>query len=122
MVHNPQSNIFLSTDTDDYGIKGNVIFALEEILENIRIDSFKIFACGPPGMMKAIADYSIENVVDCDLALETIMACGIGICQGCTVTLNNNIKNDSYREKYALACLDGPIFNVKDIDNVCFNH
>ena len=120
--HSPNNNIFLSTDLDDYGIKGNVIVALEKILESKNIENYKIFTCGPPAMMKAIAEYCILHAINCDLALETIMACGIGICQGCTVTLNNDINSDSYREKYALACLDGPIFNVKDIDNVCFNH
>jgi len=122
MNHEPNDNIFLSTDVDEYGIKGNVIYALEKVLKNKNIEDFKIFTCGPPGMMKAIADYSINNGVDCDLALETIMACGVGICQGCTVTLNKDKKNDTYRERYALACLDGPIFNVGEIDNVCFNH
>ena len=29
-------------------------------------------------------DFLLNNL-KCDLALETIMACGIGICQGCTV-------------------------------------
>ena len=56
------------------------------------------------------------HVYDVSLAVETIMACGVGICQGCTVELNKNNENkDSYREKYALACIDGPIFNAKDI-------
>ena len=73
-------------------------------------------------MMETLRKFSLEYNIECYLALETVMACGIGICQGCTVTLNNDINSDSYREKYALACLDGPIFNVKDIDNVCFNH
>ncbi len=122
MDHDPQNNIFLSTDLDEYGIKGNVLIALEKILKKRNTDKHKIFTCGPPGMMNAIANYSLINEIECDLALETIMACGVGICQGCTVTLNKDIKNDSYREKYALACLDGPVFNVKDIDNVCFNH
>jgi len=120
--HNPDKNIFLSTDLDEYGIKGNVIVALEKILAKDSDIQYKIFTCGPPGMMQAIANYSIKNNLDCDLALETIMACGIGICQGCSVTLNSDFKNNSYREKYALACLDGPVFNVKDIDNVCFSH
>ena len=73
-------------------------------------------------MMSAVAMYCMKNNIDCDLALETIMACGVGICQGCTVTLNNHKKTNSYREKYALACLDGPIFNIKDIDNVSYEH
>ena len=57
-----------------------------------------------------------KNKIDCDLALETIMACGIGICQGCTIVRNTESVN-TYRNHYALACIDGPIFNIKEINN-----
>ena len=58
-----------------------------------------------------------NNNIECYLALETIMACGIGICQGCTIETNNNfkVKDYSYRSKYKLVCMDGPIFNAKDV-------
>ena len=68
-------------------------------------------------MMKAIAKFSSNNNIDCDLALETIMACGIGICQGCTIVKNSNNKDNTYREKSALACIDGPVFNLKDLND-----
>ena len=44
------------------------------------------------------------------------MACGIGICQGCTIVRNTESIN-TYRNHYALACIDGPIFNIKEINN-----
>ena len=75
-----------------------------------------LFTCGPHGMMLAVKKYCSNNNLDCDFALETIMACGIGICQGCTI-IRNYEKNDSYREKYALACIDGPIFNIGELDD-----
>ena len=49
----------------------------------------KIFSCGPSVMMESLKDFSNENNIDCDLALETVMACGFGICQGCTVEYSN---------------------------------
>jgi len=112
--HNPEKNIYMSTDDGSLGVKGNVVDALKLIKEDMTLK--KIFACGPPGMMEAVKFFSIKNKIVCDLAIETIMACGVGICQGCTVELNNdNSDKDSYRQKYALACIDGPIFNAKDI-------
>ena len=66
-------------------------------------------------MLKGIFEYSASNFYECQLALETIMACGIGICQGCTVEMSDCNTTNSYRQKYALACIDGPIFNAKDI-------
>ena len=72
-------------------------------------------------MMIAVRNYALQNNIDCDLALETIMACGVGICQGCTIVKNNNkIKISSYREKFVLACEDGPIFNAEELnDDFC---
>ena len=73
----------------------------------------------PPLMMESIKDFSNDNNIECYLALETIMACGFGICQGCTVELYNNSSlidyKESYREKYALICIDGPIFKSNDV-------
>ena len=115
MEHNENAKVFLSTDLDNYGYKGNVVSALQKILINIKVD-FKIFTCGPPGMMKAVSIYCKKNNIDCDLALETIMACGIGICQGCTIVRNTKSVN-TYRHHYALACIDGPIFNIEEIND-----
>ena len=114
--HNPDRGIYLSTDNGNIGIEGNVIDVLKKykIVNNL----YKIFACGPHGMIKGIQNYALGNNIECDLALETIMACGIGICQGCTIIKKSKIKEDhSYRQKYALACEDGPIFNIKDLEN-----
>jgi dihydroorotate dehydrogenase electron transfer subunit len=67
-------------------------------------------------MMEAVRLYSLKNKLVCDLALETIMACGIGICQGCTVEKKiENLTDHSYRNRFALACLDGPIFKASEI-------
>ena len=76
-----------------------------------------MYVCGPPIMMEVVFKFALENNIECYLALETIMACGIGICQGCTLETNNNLddKEHSYRSKYELVCMDGPIFNAKDI-------
>jgi len=120
--HNPENNIFLATDNDSYGIKGNVIVALKEILYHLKNQKSKIFTCGPPGMMLSVANFARDEGINCDLALETIMACGVGICQGCTVSKNVKNNKNTYREKYALACIDGPIFNIKEIDNASFIH
>ena len=119
MNHDVDNHILLCTDKGGLGIKGNILIPLYEIIKNIDIDDIKIFTCGPPGMMKAVTRFSIEKHIDCDLALETIMACGVGICQGCTIVKKCTNQNHSYRSKYALACIDGPIFNIKDLEYDC---
>ena len=81
-----------------------------------NIKECKFFVCGPPMMMESVKLFSEKKDIECDVALETLMACGFGICQGCTVEFkNNNNHQHSYRDKYGLVCCDGPIFNAKDI-------
>ena len=67
-------------------------------------------------MMKSVKRFSIENNILCELSLECTMACGIGLCQGCTIEMNNMLlKTNTYREKYKLLCIDGPIINAEEV-------
>ena len=68
-------------------------------------------------MLKAIQSYVKINEIPTQLSVESYMGCGIGICQGCTVVKECSDHSHSYRNKYALACIDGPVFNAKEISN-----
>ena len=115
LEHQEDKMMIMTTDDGSYGLSGNVIDALESIIDRCATN-IKIYSCGPAPMMDAVKKYSQKHAISCDLALETIMACGIGICQGCTVELESD--DDfvaSYRKKFALACIDGPVFCSEDI-------
>ena len=117
LKHKPGEQIYMSTDDGSLGIKGNVVDAVKFIYSKNKLpDNAKIFACGPPLMMESVRYYSLKNQLKCDLALETIMACGIGICQGCTVErkVDKQLEH-SYRSRFALSCMDGPIFSAEEI-------
>ena len=120
LKHDPENGVILATDDGSLGIKGNVIDALKYAFTiqdlGLEFSSVQIFCCGPPMMMESVKQYAESNKIDCQVALETIMACGFGICQGCTVQYNEDNKQEhSYRDKFGLVCLDGPVFNVKEI-------
>ncbi len=60
-----------------------------------------VFSCGPPAMLEAVRALCAQRGVECQLAVESGMACGFGACFGCVIeTL------DGYRR----VCLDGPVF------------
>ncbi|MGI8749641.1 MAG: dihydroorotate dehydrogenase electron transfer subunit [Thermoleophilaceae bacterium] len=60
-----------------------------------------VFACGPPAMLEAVRALCAQRGVDCQLALESGMACGFGACFGCVVeTLDG----------YQRVCVEGPVF------------
>lgn len=100
-------NIHYSTDDGSKGFKGFVTEDLIKIIKSKKID--KIFACGPNPMLKAVQKIAFENNIYCELSIESIMACGYGICQGCIVRKNEN-KNEFY-----LTCVQGPVFDATKI-------
>jgi len=102
-----QENIRFSTDDGSKGFDGFVTQDFVNYLTDNKVQ--KIYACGPNPMLKVVQDIALKNDIFCELSIETIMACGMGICQGCIVPKKEN-KNEFY-----LTCVDGPVFNAKNI-------
>ena len=100
-------NIRYSTDDGSKGFNG---FVTKDLKYFIRANNIhKIYACGPNPMLKAVQKIALENQIYCELSIETIMACGYGICQGCIVRKKEN------ENQYYLACVEGPVFNANNI-------
>lgn len=72
-----------------------------------RLGSYsKVYACGPDGMMKAVARLAKENGVFCEVSLENLMACGFGVCLCCIEpTVRGNL----------CVCTEGPVFNINEL-------
>ncbi len=66
----------------------------------------KIYACGPDGMMRAIAKEAKAQDVFCEVSLENLMACGFGVCLCCIEPTNNGNK---------CVCTEGPVFNINEL-------
>ncbi|MGB9744555.1 MAG: dihydroorotate dehydrogenase electron transfer subunit [Desulfurella sp.] len=91
----------IATIDGSSGIKGTVIDMLAH-LDN----SYHVYACGPNAMLSALCKLADEKGFSMDISLESNMACGFGVCLGCSV---NTIKG------YKQVCKDGPIFNYTEI-------
>jgi dihydroorotate dehydrogenase electron transfer subunit len=48
----------------------------------------------------------------CQVSIERMMACGIGLCQSCAVECKTA---DSEETVYKLCCEDGPVFDSEEI-------
>ncbi len=86
------------------GLKGSVVDAVRD---RINEDS-EVFACGPYGMLKALAYLCSEKKAALEVSLEARMACGIGVCLGCTV----KAKDGSFKR----VCTEGPVFDYREIE------
>ena len=95
-------NVFLTTEDGSAGEKGFV--TSHSLLGKASYD--KVFCCGPEMMMKAIADWCRKNNTDCEVSLENLMGCGIGVCLCCVV---DTVKG------HLCTCTDGPVFNIKEL-------
>jgi dihydroorotate dehydrogenase electron transfer subunit len=62
-------------------------------------------------MLRAVAEIAARNALDCQVTLETRMACGVGACYSCTTRVNG--PDGSTRRKRV--CREGPVFEARDI-------
>lgn len=100
--------IFITTDDGSKGKQGFAVSYLPQIIAKYKIDN--IYVCGPDLMMKSIADFVKANnlKVNLEVSLESPMACGIGVCLGCTFLG----KKSNRRFKI---CSDGPVFDGLEV-------
>lgn len=102
-------NVTYCTDDGSEGYHGSNIQALREALDRNEIEKPKLFVCGPTGMMIAAQRVAEEYGIPCEVSLETEMACGIGICQGCPVPTDEATFLETGK-RFKLVCMDGPSF------------
>ena len=89
--------VLWATEDGSQGYTGRVLDALPEGLDGI-------LACGPNAMLAAVA----TRWPAAQVALETYMGCGTGVCLGCAVPRSAG--------GYDRACKEGPVYRAADVD------
>ncbi len=102
-----QAGATLHLATDD-GTLGHHGFVTELLAQHPG--SQHLFGCGPPAMLRTLAQWALGNNVPCHLSLETPMACGVGICFSCVTPVKTPDGWD-----YKRVCVDGPIFDARHL-------
>jgi dihydroorotate dehydrogenase electron transfer subunit len=103
------TNCRFSTDDGSVGFRGTVVGLLQSELQELKTEGpLKVFACGPTAMLKALASFCRKNDLPCELSLESVMGCGIGICYGCTV----EVRNPDGTPGTVLLCREGPVIDA----------
>ena len=100
--------VFAATEDGSFGHKGVVTDLLPRALAEAQAE--QVFACGPPKMLKRVAEVCEDEKVDCQVSVERRMACGIGACLSCVCGIRLDGETD-----YKRACVEGPVFNAKDV-------
>jgi len=98
--------IVITTEDGSMGERGRVTDVLAEVLERTR--SRVVYACGPNAMLRAVAEHCRAAKIPCQVAVEELMACGLGVCWTCAVPL---VARDGKGWWNVRACVEGPVFN-----------
>jgi len=88
--------VIWATDDGSKGFAGTAVAAVP--------DADLVLACGPNRMLAAVA----MRWPDAQVAVETYMGCGTGVCLGCAVPLVSG--------GYDRACKEGPVYRAADIE------
>lgn len=108
------ARLYLATEDGSLGYQGTVLDLFDRLRASGEIDAqAPVLCCGPDPMMAAVAAYCRDRGLQCRVSLETVMACGYGVCYGCSVAVRGSGRFAGKR--YARACVDGPVFDAEEL-------
>jgi len=100
------ATVVVTTEDGTMGERGRVTDVLDTLLE--RTGAQVVYACGPNAMLRAVAERCRDLQIPCQVAVEEMMACGLGVCWTCVVPV---IGMDSRGWWNVRSCVEGPVFN-----------
>ena len=118
--------LHVTTDDGSRGTRGTVLDVLAALAPRLGTP-LVVHACGPHGMLKAVAEWALAHGHAAHLAMESVMACGTGVCRGCPMPRSAAAAERFRRERadapslygnaeYAMCCTEGPVFAADELD------
>lgn len=96
--------LLTATDDGSYGQKGFVT----ELIQTMDVpESSVIYGCGPEPMMKELHLWCKKKNLECQVSVESVMACGMGACLGCNIPARDG--------HYVHVCFEGPVFKAEEL-------
>ncbi len=107
------AEVHACTDDGSHGFHGLVTEQLSQLIARGAVATDDtVFCCGPDPMMHAVARLCEAEGLRCYLSLETYMACGYGVCNGCTV----EVKGERFGGwPYSRTCTEGPVYEASEL-------
>ena len=96
-----------ATEDGSRGTRGYVTSVLAPLLE-AEGPKPSLYVCGPTPMLRAVGEQALAAGAPCQLALESQMPCGIGVCLGCVVAA----ADPNAVPPYPRVCTEGPVFEA----------
>ncbi len=96
--------LLIATDDGSLGYHG---FVTELLRQEILPPGCVVYGCGPEPMLAGIRKICHTQGVSCQVSVESVMACGMGACLGCSRPKKNG--------GYTHVCLNGPVYDAEDL-------
>jgi dihydroorotate dehydrogenase electron transfer subunit len=94
-------------DTDGTSALDNVEKILERLVAENRADAF--FTCGSNRLFQLMKRVGLASGIPGQVAMEQVMACGLGPCYVCVRTFEVGGKKELRR-----VCIEGPVFDMQE--------
>jgi dihydroorotate dehydrogenase electron transfer subunit len=105
-------DLVLTTEDGSRGEHGRVTAPLERRLAARGPNApVMIYACGPEGMLAAVAQIAVRHGRPCQVSVERIMGCGLGGCYSCVVPM----RSGQGGVHHVRSCLTGPVLPADQI-------
>jgi dihydroorotate dehydrogenase electron transfer subunit len=94
-------------DSDSSSSVENVEAILQRLIANRKADAF--FTCGSNRLFQLMKRLGKQHGIPGQIAMEQIMACGLGPCYVCVRTFEVDGKQELRR-----VCIEGPVFDLQE--------
>jgi dihydroorotate dehydrogenase electron transfer subunit len=106
--------VHTATMDGSHGQRGHVLGLLGDLqARGVLPEEVRLLACGPEPMLHAVEAHAQARGLEAWLSLETLMGCGVGICNGCPVPTRPEGPLGSWPN--AKCCVEGPVFSTRAI-------
>jgi NAD(P)H-flavin reductase len=96
------AEVVVTTDDGSAGRQGWVTDAMAQVIGQVGV----VYACGPMGMLRAVAEQATAAGLPSYVAVEESMACGVGVCMTCVLP----VVGEDGRTRFSRSCTEGPVF------------
>jgi dihydroorotate dehydrogenase electron transfer subunit len=101
----PEGALEEASEDGGRGLRGTAL----DLLDAAGADrAGPVMACGPHGMLAAVARWALTRDRACWVSVEETFACGMGLCGGCAVPSRGG--------GFRWACRDGPVIAAAELD------
>ncbi len=117
--------VLIATEDGSRGAKGLATDILDNWLRVARARKLEFFACGPRGLLRAVAQRAVAGGWPGWVSLDRHMGCGLGACLACVQKVKKNPPRHTGASdeqacadpewEWARVCTEGPVFDCRNI-------